>query len=185
MKGKPKPASPDGIRLRYRSVWPQDRQAPILDATADCVLRLLCSSATDGFAAGQIAFGIERKIKAATEKHMERIRPIQDDEAKIRKRFEGTQDLEALKACEERHRERIVAALEGECFELTGPEVGLLRRAVEVCHRADQYQDPSRRMTPELLRWYAPILSVIMGAETESERSAPDIPPSWLEGENP
>lgn len=181
MKGKPKPSAPDGIRLRYRGVWPQDRPAPILDATADCILRLLCSSATDGFAAGQIAYGIERKIKAATEKQFARIRPVQDDEAKIRQRFEGTKEFDALKACETRHRERILAAIEGDYFELTGPEVALLRRAVEVCHKADQYQDPSRRMTPELLRWYAPILAVIMGAGTETEKPAPDIPPSWLE----
>lgn len=186
---KTKPQTTEGISLRYRSVWPNDRSVPILDATRDCLLRLLCSPATRGFSEGQLAFEIQEKIEDAHKRQMERFQPILEDEPNIAKRFAwrmvGTIDDEAeqaaSKACDERHRERILAACEGELILLSGAEVQLLRECIEASQTPERFRDPSKCLTAEQWRWYYPILAVLMGSRTESQKPAPDIPTSWLD----
>lgn len=162
--------------LRFRGVWPADG-SPILDATADCVMRLLCCSVFDGYANGQIAFDIERKIKTATVAHMARLRPVLEYEAEIAAyqmiAKAGDPTLRNLLTSRE---ECLRVALEGDLIELAPHEARLLKAAVDICHLPEKFADPNKTIRGHLSRWYAPILAVLAGKNTESHEPAQPLP---------
>ncbi len=172
----------EAVTIRYRGVWPMDRAYPIVDATSDCIMRLLCSSVFNGFAHGQIAFDIEKKLKEQQAKQAERWRVITEAEQELREQFPfiGTNEtippdiLDTFKEADKNHRALMTKALEGDVFKLEGHEVELLRKAIDVCHDPSQYVDKTKVMSAEHSRWYTPILRVLSGAITES--SAPAEP---------
>lgn len=168
---------PEPIKIRYRGVWPLDRAYPIVHATADCILRLLCSNAFAGFQKGQVAYDIERKIKAQQAKHDKQWEVVTKAETELREQYPFVGSSEpvpiefaiAFKEDNEKHRKLMEANLEGALFDLSPHEVKLLRAAIEVCHEPSAFIDPTKVMNQELLRWYTPILRVISGANTETE----------------
>lgn len=177
---RPKPTPVDSLQIRYRGVWPMDRPYPIVEATTDCIMRLLCSSVFNGFAHGQIAYAIEKKLKSAQEVFFESWKVVIEQEKELKDAFPfigenvpvPTEMIDAFKKANDDHRKLMIEKLEGQLFTLQGHEVELLRKAIEVCHDPTQYVDKTKMMTQEHMRWYIPILHVLMGSVTEKKDSS-------------
>lgn len=165
--------------LRYRGVWPLDSQSPIWFATTDCILRLLCTNVTAPFAMSRIAYGLERRINLAHERHAARWQLIAEGERVAQRRLEGA-SREVVEHYNQQQRERVRIALEGDPMPLTKAEVLLLRSAIEVCTDPEAYADETRRLTAVHMRWYMPILQVLQGFEVDTTDPAPVIPPDPL-----
>lgn len=184
------PAPMGGINMRYRAVWPVElremNRSPMWFATKDCIIRLLNSSATSNYSAGHIAYGITEKLHKAHEEFVKsRVSVLALEETAAQALFRAELPKEVVQPLvaewNANHVLMVTDALEGDCFQLTGPELQLLREALPLCMDRSAYRDPEMALTPELARWYTPITRVISGATTDSAAPANAIRPSNLE----
>ena len=138
-------------------------------------MRLLCCSVFDGYANGQVAYAIERKVTEATKAHMAHLRPVLEFGAELMKRGPGASKDE-WQTLVNAHEGALRKALEGELFYLEPHEAELLKKAVEICHIPEKFTDPNKAVKGHLSRWYAPILAVLAGKDTETTTAAEVVP---------
>lgn len=184
---------PASTNLRIRAIWPTEHRdanrPPIWGATRDCILRLLNSSVTSTYAAGQIAHRLAAKVEAAHAEYVRtRVDPIAAEEKalgllmpEVLQGKTTPKQEELLAPWNVAHKKAVEVALDGSAITLTAPELQLLREAIAVCGDKTQYRDPAMAFGPELFRWYAPILGVLMGATTDTDTPPAALPASKLE----